>query len=202
MKRSRLQLSLATTATAALLLTGCGGGPSDSDRASAEEAALAAVDGAGQVTDTSTGDDDDQYAYEVDIDLENGEDVEVELDEDFGVLNQPELDAELSEAAPSAAQSDDGSTAPEAPASETPAPSRDAASGAPQGADDDTPLTGNVRRQAVQAARAEVGQGRVTEATYTDPDETHVYEVEIDLPSGDDVTVELAEDFSVVRVDR
>lgn len=67
---------------------------------------------------------------------------------------------------------------------------------------DDVPLSGQVLEDATAAALAEVGEGTVTEATGADADDSHVYEVEIDLPNGEDVTVELDQDFGVVRVDR
>lgn len=67
---------------------------------------------------------------------------------------------------------------------------------------DDTPLTGQELEDASAAALAEVGEGEVTEATGADSDDDHVYEVEIDLPNGEDVTVELDQDFGVVNVDR
>lgn len=194
MTRNRLLVSLAGTATAGLLLTACGG-ISDDDRQQASEAALAAV-GEGRVVSVEETDGDDTAAYEVEVGLDSGADLDVELDDDFAVLNQGEIDSVLSQqgGAPSDA-SPSSDTSPSSDAS----PSDDAS---PR-VDDDTPLEGAVKRQAEQAALAEVGEGRVSESTYADPEDRHVYEVEIDLASrDDDVTVELDADFGVVRVDR
>jgi uncharacterized membrane protein YkoI len=68
------------------------------------------------------------------------------------------------------------------------------------------PLDGPVddaalRSELEKIALDEVGEGRVTDVEYSD-DRDHAYEVEVDLGNDDDVTVEIAEDKSVVRVDR
>ena len=57
------------------------------------------------------------------------------------------------------------------------------------------------RPELEKIALDEVGEGRVTDVEYSD-DRDHAYEVEVDLGNDDDVTVEIAEDKSVVRVDR
>lgn len=190
MTRNRLLLSLAGTATAGLLLTACGG-PSDDDREQASEAALAAV-GEGRVVGVEEADGDETAAFNVEVGLDSGADLDVELDDDFAVLNQGEIDTVLSQQGGGAGGTDDSR-------GDDASPSGDAS---PR-LDDDTPLQGAVKRQAEQAALAEVGEGRVSESTYADPEDRHAYEVEIDLDSrDDDVTVELDADFGVVRVDR
>lgn len=199
MTRTRLRLTVAASLSA-LVLTGCGG-LSDDDRSAAEDAALAAV-GTGRVTEVDEGDDDETAAFDVEVTLDSGESIDVELDEGFEVLNQGEIDSEL--AAEQGGSADAGAS--DAP---SPSPTEDSASSTPSASpttDDDTPLEGDLRRQAVEAARAEVGGGRVEEATYADRDERHAYEVDLELRGGgdddDEVTVELDEDFNVVRVDR
>ena len=59
----------------------------------------------------------------------------------------------------------------------------------------------DLRGQLEKVALDEVGQGRVTDVERSD-DRDHAYEVEVDLGNDDDVSVEIAEDLSVVRVDR
>lgn len=61
-------------------------------------------------------------------------------------------------------------------------------------------LTGSTLESASDAALAEVGQGTVSEAERSD-DLDHAYTVEVRLDNGDDVDVELDEQFDVVRVD-
>lgn len=198
MTRSRALVATAGLSLSALLLTACGG-LSDEDRERAEEAALAAV-GDGRVTEVDEGDDDETAAFNVEVALDSGQDVDVELDEDFEVLNQGEIDTFLADQSGSGGADDGGAT-------ESPAPDDGVDDGADDGTqgdvDDDTPLEGRIKQQAERAALDEVGEGRVTESTYADRDEDHVYEVEVETGSrDDDVTVELDRDFGVVRVDR
>lgn len=68
-------------------------------------------------------------------------------------------------------------------------------------ADPDDVTDEALREKLSKAALAEVGSGTVTDVEGSD-DRGHAYEVEVDLGNDDDVTVELAEDASVVRVDR
>lgn len=196
MKRTRALRATAGLSLSALLLTACGG-LSDEDRERAEEAALAAV-GDGRVTEVDEGDDDETAAFNVEVALDSGQDVDVELGDDFEVLNQGEIDTFL------AGQSgQDGSGGDEGLTTESPAPDDGVDDGTQDDVDDDTPLEGRIKQQAEQAALDEVGEGRVTESTYADRDEDHVYEVEVETGSrDDDVTVELDRDFGVVRVDR
>jgi uncharacterized membrane protein YkoI len=65
---------------------------------------------------------------------------------------------------------------------------------------DNDRLTGSALTSASEAALAEVGEGTVSEAERSD-DLDHAYTVEVRLDNGDDVDVELDEDFDVVRVD-
>lgn len=208
MNRHRAFTTTLGLAVSALLLSGCGG-LSDDDREAASDAALEAV-GSGRVTEVDEGDDDETAAYIVEVALDDGTDVDVELDDNFGVLNQAEIDNQLGAgAAPSDAPSESPSESPSADAggvtTESPAPGDDAVDdGNQRNVDDDTPLQGRIKQQAERAALDEVGGGRVTESTYADPDERHVYEVEIELRNNDDddLTVELDRNFNVVRVDR
>jgi uncharacterized membrane protein YkoI len=60
----------------------------------------------------------------------------------------------------------------------------------------DTPITGADLERAEQAALAETGGGRVTGTEVGD--EESYYEVEVTLPSGGQVDVQLDADFTVV----
>ena len=60
----------------------------------------------------------------------------------------------------------------------------------------DTPISGDALQRASDAALAETGGGRVTE-TEVDDEESY-YEVEVTLDNGDQVDVQLDEDFTVV----
>ncbi len=67
--------------------------------------------------------------------------------------------------------------------------------------DDDTPLTGDILRQASRAALDKTGGGTVTEATYADPDDfDHTYEVEVRTAPRTKVDVDLDKEFRVVNV--
>ncbi|MET0766513.1 MAG: PepSY domain-containing protein [Aeromicrobium sp.] len=172
------------TAALALTLSACGGDDDDTissaDRDKASSAALAHV-GAGAVTDAGRGDGDDPYAYEVEVTLPNGTDIDVELDDSFAVTNSPPTAADFAAEVPT-------QTPTQTPASAS----------AP---DDDRALTGDTLTRATDAALKATQGGRVTETSSSD-DSDHVYEVDVLLPSGEDVTVELDEAFTVTTIDR
>ena len=68
--------------------------------------------------------------------------------------------------------------------------------------DDDateTPITGTARQQATEAALAHTGGGKVTGTEVND--EESKYEVEVTLPDGSQVDVQLDESFHVVSDD-
>ncbi|MRJ75767.1 hypothetical protein GEV29_04400 [Aeromicrobium sp. SMF47] len=168
-----------------LTLSGCGGSDDDklssTDRDKAADAALTYV-GGGEVTDVERGDGDDRYAYEVEVKLPGGTDVDVELDEDFQVINNP----------PKAADLESGEAQTTEP---TPTPTATADP-------DDRPLTGSTLKKATAAAlKATDPAGKVTETSESD-DADHAYEVEVLLPNGQDVTVELDRSFKVTKIDR
>lgn len=170
---------------AALTLSACGSDDAElsaDDRAKASTAALAYV-GGGAVTDAERGDGDDTYAYEVEVTLPGGSDIDVELDDSFEVTNQP----------PKAADLEPAPAAPSATPSATPDVAR---------ATDDRPLTNSVLTKASAAAlKATDPAGKVTETSGSD-DPDHVYEVDVLLPDGEDVTVELDKRFAVTAIDR
>jgi len=188
----RTPLALAgLTATLALTLGACGGDDdgtlSSGDREKASAAALAYV-GGGAVTDADVGDGDDQHAYEVEVTLPNGTDIDVELDDAFKVTNSPPKAAEFAAETPSATPSADPTAdATPAPAGTTP--------------DDDRALTGDTLQRASDAALKATDGGTVTETSGSD-DADHEYEVDVLLPGGEDVTVELDGDFGVTKIDR
>ncbi len=64
------------------------------------------------------------------------------------------------------------------------------------GGDSDTPITGPALQQATDAALAHIGEGTVTDTEVGD--EESLYEVEITLPDGSEVDVQLDENFNVV----
>lgn len=64
------------------------------------------------------------------------------------------------------------------------------------GDDDEQPITGDALDRATTAALAEYPDGRVTETEVGD--EESLYEVEVTLPDGSQVDVQLDEDFEVV----
>ena len=64
------------------------------------------------------------------------------------------------------------------------------------GDDNEAPIAGSALEQASAAALAETGEGSVTETEVGD--EESYYEVEVSLPSGDQVDVQLDRDFNVV----
>lgn len=167
--------------TAVLTLGACGIDDDEisaSDREKASEAAIEYV-GGGAATDVERGDGDDGYAYEVEITLTGGTDITVELNKDFKVINNPPTIADLG---PSAG----------APTTTAPTPRADPG---------ERPLTGATLKKASAAAlKATDPDGTVVEATASD-DADHAYEVEIQLPNGQDQTVELDRSFTVVGID-
>lgn len=175
-------------ATLALTLGACGGSDdealSSGDRNKAEAAALKYV-GGGAVTDAERGDGDDKYAYQVEVTLPNGTDIDVELDDSFAVTNSPPKAAELAAETPSAAPSADPTDA---------APSA-------TGTGDDQPLTDDTLTKASDAALKAAGGGKVTETSGSD-DADHAYEVDVLMPDGQDLTVELDKAFKVTKIDR
>jgi uncharacterized membrane protein YkoI len=64
------------------------------------------------------------------------------------------------------------------------------------GGDDDEPITGPAYQKAVDAALAHTGGGTVAETEVGDEDS--MYEVEVTLPDGSSVDVQLDEQFQVV----
>ncbi|MGJ9413242.1 hypothetical protein ACHAAC_11105 [Aeromicrobium sp. CF4.19] len=71
----------------------------------------------------------------------------------------------------------------------------------PDGDDaDDAPIDRSTRERLERVALEEVGDGRVEDVERSD-DSSHAYEVDVERRD-DDVTVEISEDFEVVRVDR
>jgi uncharacterized membrane protein YkoI len=174
------------TAVLALTLGACGGSDDETlsaaDRDKATSAALEYV-GGGKVTDAERGDGDDAYAYQVEVTLPGGADIDVELDDSFAVTNNPPKASELASDAPAA----------------TPAtPGGDPSSSVPS---DDRPLTGDTLAKASAAALKAAGGGEVTE-TSTSDDADHAYEVDVLMPDGQDLTVELDTAFTVTRLDR
>ncbi|MET0449746.1 MAG: PepSY domain-containing protein [Aeromicrobium sp.] len=185
----RTPLALAgITAALALTLGACGGSDDDAlsaaDREKASTAAISYV-GGGAVTDAERGDGDDPFAYEVEVTLPNGTDIDVELDDSFSVTNSPPKAADFTAEAPTTTPSQ--APTETAPTSTTP--------------DDDRALTGSTLTRATDAALKATDGGKVTETSGSD-DTDHVYEVDVLLPSGEDVTVELDDAFAVTKIDR
>ena len=176
------------TAALALTLGACGGSDdealSSADRDKASAAALKYV-GGGAVTDAERGDGDDQYAYQVEVTLPSGTDIDVELDDAFKVTNSPPKASAFATGSPSATP---------------PADPTDAAPSA-GGSADDQPLTGDTLTQASEAALKAAGGGKVTETSGSD-DPDHAYEVDVLMPDGQDLTVELDKGFAVTKIDR
>ena len=189
--RTRLAAVGAISALA-LTLGACGGSDdealSSTDRSKASAAALKYV-GGGAVTDAERGDGDDQYAYQVEVTLPNGTDIDVELDKSFAVTNSPAKASDFATDAPSSAPTSEATEAPTDAAPSGVAP------------DDDRALVGETLTKAKAAALKATGEGKVTETSGSD-DADHVYEVDVLLPSGEDVTVELDADFTVTKIDR
>ena len=167
--------------TLALSLSACGEDISTSDREKASEAALEAT-GGGTVVEVERSGDNDNYAFEVEVRFDNGAEVDVELDENFKVLNNPPKASDFSE---------------EVSATPTP-PEPDATIGLDA---EDRPLTGEKFNRASAAALKATGGGKVIETSGSD-DRDHTYEVDVLFSNGEDVTVELDDQFRVTEIDR
>ncbi|HLR85385.1 MAG TPA: hypothetical protein VK059_10575, partial [Nocardioidaceae bacterium] len=63
---------------------------------------------------------------------------------------------------------------------------------------DDQPLTGSTLDKARDAATDAAGGGKVTETEHSD-DRGVAYEIEVTLPNGDEVDVDLDSDYNVVN---
>jgi len=153
----------------------------------ASDAALAEV-GQGTVREAETSDDLD-HAYEVEVRLDNGGEATVALDESFAVV-WVDADNDRSNTT--------GSTA--GAGASTASPTTSSAPSAPGVDADDVPLTEAERASATAAAIAAVGEGTITDLDRSD-DADHAFEVEVTFADGRDVDVELAADFSVVKID-
>lgn len=141
---------------------------SDVDRASV--AAITHL-GGGQVTDTEIG--DEESYYEVEVTRDDGGQVDVQLDQNFNVVaTEDEVGAE------DEAEGEDEGAAEES------------------SGDSDTPITGPDIERASAAALAHLGGGRVTDTEVGD--EESYYEVEVTLDNGQQVDVQLDENFNVV----
>ena len=164
----------------ALSLTSCGENISSSDREKASEAALRAT-GATRVNQVELPNDNDKYAFEVEVRFSNGAEVDVELDENFEVINSPPTASDFTEDVSSTTEPTD-----------EPSIGLDA---------DDRPLTGETFNRASAAALKATGTGKVIETGGSD-DSDHAYEVDVLLPNGEDVTIELDENYKVTEIDR
>jgi uncharacterized membrane protein YkoI len=167
--------------TLALSLSACAEDITATEREKASEAALRAT-GGGTVIEVERGNDNDNYEFEVEIRFDNGAEVDVELDKNYKVLNSPPKASDFSDAV-----------------SSTPAePSDDPNIGLDT---DDRPLTGETFNRASAAALKATGGGKVIETGGSD-DFDHAYEVDVLLPNGEDVTIELDDRYKVTEIDR
>jgi uncharacterized membrane protein YkoI len=66
----------------------------------------------------------------------------------------------------------------------------------------DVPATAEQRSAAENAALDEIGQGTVREFDTGDADDDYAYKVEIVMDDSSEVEVELADDLSILRIDR
>lgn len=142
------------------------------------EAALAEA-GAGTVTDIDR-DDDGSHAYEIDVRLDAGGWVEVKLDRDLNVVAVDD-------------RGDDGDDRDD---------DRDGRDddGDDRGDDSAAAIDPADRQRAIGAALAHAGGGEAVEVDRSDDDD-HVWEVEVRLPNGGDLDVELDAAFAVVDAD-
>ena len=156
----------------------------------ASDAALAEV-GQGTVREAETSDDLD-HAYEVEVRLDNGGETTVALDESFAVVwVDADKNGSNNNTGTNSGAGTDAATSNPAPSSAPSAPGVDA---------DDVPLTEDERASATAAAIAAVGEGTITDLDRSD-DADHAFEVEVTFADGRDTDVELAADFSVVKID-
>jgi len=188
---------IAGAAAAVIVVGGAGiayaatdGFDTDTDRLSGQElesASAAALDavGEGTVSEAERSDDLD-HDFTVEVRLDNGDDVDVELDESFEVVR-------IDGVVPGTSTGSGTGTGSSGAATSSPD-----ASSAP--VDDNAPIGAEERASAEAAALAEVGSGTVTDLDRSD-DADHAWEVEVTVADGTDFDVELAADFSVVRVD-
>ena len=189
---------IAGAAAAVIVLGGTGiayaatdGFDTDNDRLSGqdlESASAAALDavGEGTVSEAERSDDLD-HDYTVEVRLDNGDDVDVELDESFEVVRIDGVVPGTGSGATSGSSSGSSNGSSSAPSSSA-------------AVNDDAPIGDEERASAEAAALAEVGSGTVTDLDRSD-DADHAWEVEVTVADGTDFDVELAADFSVVRVD-
>ena len=192
---------IAGAAAAVIVVGGAGiafaatdGFDNDNDRLSGQElesASAAALDavGEGTVSEAERSDDLD-HDFTVEVRLDNGDDVDVELDESFEVVR---IDGVVPGTGTGSGTGTGTGTGSSGAATSSPD-----ASSAP--VDDNAPIGAEERASAEAAALAEVGSGTVTDLDRSD-DADHAWEVEVTVTDGTDFDVELAADFSVVRVD-
>jgi uncharacterized membrane protein YkoI len=135
------------------------------------EAALqhARENGLGEGEVTDTELDDEEGYYEVEVTLEDGQEVDFHLNENFEVISQED-------------ETDD--------------------EGEDESEDDDQPLTGEALEQATQAAleyarENGLGEGEVTDSEISDEEEG-AYEVEVTLESGQEIELDLDDQFNVL----
>lgn len=64
---------------------------------------------------------------------------------------------------------------------------------------DDDSVSDSERDRAEEAALEEVGEGRVTEVEKGDGDDPYAYVVEVTLDNGEDVEIQLDEDYEVLN---
>jgi len=195
---------IAGAAAAVIVLGGTGiayaatdGFDTDNDRLSGqdlESASAAALDavGEGTVSEAERSDDLD-HDYTVEVRLDNGDDVDVELDESFEVVRIDGVVPGTGTGTGNGTGTGSSGTGSSGAATSSPD-----ASSAP--VDDNAPIGAEERASAEAAALAEVGSGTVTDLDRSD-DADHAWEVEVTVADGSDVDVELAADFSIVRVD-
>lgn len=67
---------------------------------------------------------------------------------------------------------------------------------------DDDSLSQEDRDRASEAALEEVGEGRVTEVEKGEGDDPYTYAVEVTLDNGEDIEIQLDDDFEVLNPSR
>jgi uncharacterized membrane protein YkoI len=156
----------------------------------ASSAALDAV-GSGTVTDTEASDEGSAQAYEVEVTLADGTDVDVALDRSFALLWVDGLPQAGATSSPTAGTGDDSDGGRDDNADDT-------STGAPL-----APLSEADRSAAAAAALAALPPGTTGTVTEVEPsdDFDHAYEVEITRDNGEDIDIELDENFTVTKVE-
>ncbi|HEY9311359.1 PepSY domain-containing protein [Williamsia sp.] len=192
-KKTIVLAGVSVAAVAAIAGTGVAyavtDGFTDSDELSgsalerATAAAVPRVEG-GSVTGAEKDDDGGVTTYDLDLIGADGTEYEVTLDADFQVLKVD--------------RDDDGAPVAETPAAETPAAENPAAE-APAAPVDPDDLAGDELARASTAAIAAAGGGTVTDAERSD-DAGHAFDVEVRLPDGSEVDVDLDANFGVLAV--